>query len=55
MPADWEEAIRIAGRGFAVTILVLLILAMITWLVGLVIRKAAARGEKGGDTDKGDV
>lgn len=55
MSADWEEGIKIAGGGFGVTILVLLILAIISWLVGFILRRVAARREKGGDTEKGEA
>ncbi|NQT48416.1 MAG: hypothetical protein HQ578_05520 [Chloroflexi bacterium] len=55
MPTDWDEALRIAGRGFGATILVLFALSLITWFVGLALQKVAARKEKGGEIEKGDV
>ncbi len=55
MAIDYGEAAKIAGGGFGITFLVLIVLALITWLVGLVARKAAARGEKGGDTEEGEA
>jgi len=51
---DWELAIKIAGGGFGVTILVLLILAIIAWVVGSILRRTA-KGEKGGGTEDGEV
>lgn len=48
---DWSLAAKIAGGGFGVTILVLLILAVVSWVVGLIIRKAAAKPKE--DSSKG--
>jgi len=36
---DWNLVWQIAGGGFGVTILVLVILALVAWVVGLVIQK----------------
>ncbi len=36
---DWDLVAKIAGGGFGVTILVLVILSLVAWAVGLVIRK----------------
>ena len=36
---DWGIVAEVAGGGFGVTILVLLILALVAWLVGLVVQK----------------
>ncbi len=36
---DWGLAAKIAGGGFGVTILVLIILALIAWIVGLIVQK----------------
>lgn len=55
MPTDWIDALKIAGRGFGATIVVLLALAIVTWLAGLLLQKVAAKREKGGETEKGDV
>ena len=55
MPSDWDEALKLAGQGFGATILVLLALAMVTWLVGLVLKKFAVRKGKGGETEEGDA
>jgi len=38
---DWNLVANIAGGGFGVTILVLVILALVAWVVGLVIQKTA--------------
>ena len=46
--ADWR---LIAGGGFGVTILVLIILALVTWGVGLILRRTAM-GKKEGDAEK---
>ena len=43
---DWNLAAKIAGGGFGVTILVLIILALIAWIVGLVIQKFQAKGKE---------
>lgn len=42
---DWNLVARIAGGGFGVTILVLIILSLIAWIVGLVIQKVQAKGQ----------
>lgn len=36
---DWNLVAKIAGGGFGVTILVLIILSLLTWIVGLVIQR----------------
>ncbi len=36
---DWNLVAKIAGGGFGVTVLVAVILALLTWGVGLVIQK----------------
>ena len=38
---DWGLVAKIAGGGFGVTILVLIILSLVAWLVGLVIQRTA--------------
>ena len=43
---DWNLVAKIAGGGFGVTILVLLILSLIAWIVGLLIQKFQAKGEE---------
>jgi amino acid permease len=36
---DWNLVAKIAGGGFGVTIFVLVVILLVTWLVGLVIQK----------------
>ena len=36
---DWNLVARVAGGGFGVTILVLVILSLVAWIVGLVVQK----------------
>ncbi len=36
---DWNLVAKIAGGGFGITILVLVILSLFVWIVGLVIQK----------------
>ena len=43
---DWNLVAKIAGGGFGVTILVLIILSLVAWIVGLVIQKTRARGKE---------
>ena len=43
---DWNLVAKIAGGGFGVTILGLVILALITLIVGLVIQKTQAQVEE---------
>ena len=43
---DWNLVAKVAGGGFGVTILVLIILALIAWIVGLVIQKFQAKGKE---------
>ena len=42
---DWNLVAKIAGGGFGLTILVLVILSLVAWVVGLVIQKTI-RGRK---------
>ena len=45
---------KIAGGGFGVTILVLVILSLVAWVVGLVIQKTTrATTESKGNSEKG--
>lgn len=46
---DWSLVAEIAGGGFGVTILALVILCLAAWIVGLIIQKAKAKPE---DTPK---
>jgi len=43
---DWELVAKIAGGGFGSTLIILAILCVVTWLIGLAVRR---RGSK----DKG--
>ena len=43
---DWNIVAKVAGGGFGVTILVLIILSLVAWIVGLVIQKVQAKGEE---------
>ena len=38
---DWGIVAKIAGGGYGVTILVLVILSIVAWIAGLVIQKMA--------------
>ena len=49
---DWNLVAQIAGGGFGVTILVLMILSLIAWLLGLVIQKTRAKGAETVKKDK---
>jgi len=44
---DWNLASRIAGGGFGVTILVLVILSLVAWIMGLIIRKTTKTTTEG--------
>ena len=43
---DWSLVAKIAGGGFGITILVLVILSLAAWVVGLAIQKTQAKGKK---------
>ena len=43
---DWSLVAKIAGGGFGVTVLVLIVLLLIAWISGLVIQKVQARGKE---------
>jgi len=43
---DWNLVAKVAGGGYGVTILVLIILALIAWIMSLVIQRARAKGEE---------
>jgi len=49
---DWNLVAKVAGGGFGVTILVLVILALVAWVVGLIIQKA--RRERKEDSSEGN-
>jgi Na+-transporting methylmalonyl-CoA/oxaloacetate decarboxylase gamma subunit len=40
---DWGLVAEIAGGGFGVTILALIILSLAAWIVGLIVQKAKAK------------
>ena len=42
---DWDLVARVAGGGFGVTILVLVILSLVAWVVGLVVQRISTKGE----------
>lgn len=41
---DWGMAATVAGKSFATVFLVLVVLAVVTWLIGFVLQKAKKRG-----------
>jgi Na+-transporting methylmalonyl-CoA/oxaloacetate decarboxylase gamma subunit len=43
---DWSLVAEIAGGGFGVTILALIILSVVAWIVGLIIQKTKAKPEE---------
>ncbi len=43
---DWGLAIKIAGAGFGIVFLVLVILALVVWGASLAIQRMGRRGEK---------
>lgn len=51
---DWNLVAEIAGGGYGVTIIVLVILALVAWIMGLIVRKTAKpETEKEKDSGKG--
>lgn len=49
---DWGLIAKIAGGGFGVTILVLVILSLVAWIVGLIIQKTGAKTKETPAKDK---
>ena len=49
---DWSLVAKIAGGGFGVTILVLVILSLVAWLIGLVLQKTRAATKETAAKDK---
>jgi len=45
MTINWGEAGLLAGRSFGTVFLILIILAVVTWLVGFVVKRAN-KGQK---------
>jgi Na+-transporting methylmalonyl-CoA/oxaloacetate decarboxylase gamma subunit len=46
MSANWGEALLIAGKSFGSVFLVLVILAVVTWLIGLAFQRNKRNKEK---------
>ncbi len=46
MTIDWGLAASIAGKSFATVFLVLIILAVVTWLIGLAFQRMKKRREE---------
>jgi Na+-transporting methylmalonyl-CoA/oxaloacetate decarboxylase gamma subunit len=46
MSVNWGEAILLAGKSFGVVFLVLVILAVVTWLIGFVFQRIKRGQEK---------
>ena len=44
---EWGLVAKIAGGGFGVTVLVLVILSLVAWIVGLVIQRTAKPATEG--------
>jgi Na+-transporting methylmalonyl-CoA/oxaloacetate decarboxylase gamma subunit len=40
---EWDLVAKIAGGGFGVTVLVLVILALVSWILGLIVQKTAKK------------
>ena len=43
---DWNLVAKIAGGGFGVTILVLVILALVAWIIGLIVQRSVKKPEE---------
>ena len=43
---DWNLLAKVAGGGYGITILVLLILALAVWLIGLVLQKIPTQSKE---------
>lgn len=46
MSVNWGEALLIAGKSFGSVFLILIILAVVTWLIGLVFQRIKRNKEK---------
>ena len=46
MTIDWGMAATVAGKSFATVFLILVILAVVTWLIGFVLQRAKKREEE---------
>jgi len=51
MIEEWNLVWKIAGGGYGICILVLVILSLVAWLVGLVVQKTTTKDS--GKADKG--
>lgn len=49
---DWGLVAEIAGGGFGVTILVLVILSVVAWIVGLIVQKTRGAAKETPAKDK---
>ncbi|MGD9116773.1 MAG: hypothetical protein PVJ61_06315 [Dehalococcoidia bacterium] len=49
---DWSLVAEIAGGGFGVTVLALVIICLVAWIVGLIIQKTKAAPEKTPEKEK---
>jgi len=49
---DWSLVAEIAGGGFGITILALLILCVVAWIVGIIVQKTKARAKEAPEKDK---
>jgi len=49
---DWGLIAKVAGGGFGVTILVLVILSLVAWIVGLIVQKTGTRNKEALAKDK---
>ena len=52
MAINWGEAAEIAGKSFGTVFLMLIILAIVTWLVGFIFQRIKKRGEEAKATAK---
>ena len=43
---DWGLVAKVAGGGFGVTVLVLIILALVAWVVGLIVQRTAKESKE---------
>ena len=46
MTINWGEASLLAGKGFGTVFLILIILAVVTWLIGFVFQRIKKEQEK---------
>ena len=54
MAVDWVFAGQVGGVGFGAVFVLLIILGVVIWLVGLVLRKISAGKAEASDNKKGD-